>query len=263
MNAFKSGEPKVALTKPAPMKVDNDDDLINDAFQDLKIAAKEVVCQYIDKELIKQTGTFLQFINLNSTGSTTMIGGTRIAVSDIRKVPAYLARNKALIRQHAVFTLNEHLLETQCPAGALENLTAEDYSISFAVATVSEEAKRLNPMGRSEGPLFYCAFNNLVDPIALYQGPSSMAVHIINVYIMLLDPLKRRTAVIKKAREEEAAWRENQLKPKQAQIDYLKHKDAQRRFMANPMTAALIFPPLPEGPAPEWNRSGRTALPAE
>jgi hypothetical protein len=187
-------------------------------------------------------------------------------VSDIRKVPAYLARNKAHIRQHAVFTLAEHLLETQCPAGVLEVLTHEDYSISFAVATISEEARRLNPMGRAEGPLFYCAFNNLVDPIALYQGSCSMAVHVINVYIMLLDPLKRRSAVIKKAREEEAAWRENQLKPKQNRDElFLRHKEAQKRFLTNPMSAnaALIFPPLPEGPAPEWNRSGRTALPAE
>lgn len=240
----------------------SDDDLQN-AFQELKIASKEVVCQYVEKTMIQQTGTLLQFINLNSTGSTTMIGGTRIGVTDIRKVPAYLARNKALIRQHAVYTLTEHLLETQCPAGALEALSHEDYSISFAVATISEEARRLNPVGRAEGPLFYCAFNNLVRPIALYQGGCSMMAHVINVYIMLLDPPKRRSAVIKKAREEEAAWRENQLRPKQNREEFIRHKEAQKRFLANPTSIQPIFPPLPEGPAPEWPRSGRTELPAE
>jgi hypothetical protein len=249
------------------MKVDDNDDL-DDAFQQLKIASKEIICQYVAPELIQHRGTILQFINMNSTGSTTMIGATRISVSDIRKVPAYLSRNKALIRQHAVATLTEHLLDTQCPAGALECLTYEDYSISFAVATVTEEARLLNPMGRNEGPLFYCAFDNLVQPVALHAGASSIAVHVINVYIMLLEPAKRRSAVVQKARDEEAACqnyiREKPKWVRQVEINQRSAAlEAQKRAASNTALPAVIFPPLPTGPMPEWNRTGRNPLPLE
>ena len=252
---------------------------VGDSFQQLKLKKAEIVCDFISEDMLKQTGTILQFVNLNATGMATMIGGTRIALADIRKVPAYLARNKEIIRQHAVAALTQYYIDAQCPSSVLETLCYDDYSITFSLATVSEEGKRYNPLGRWEGPLFYAAFDNLNDPATLFVGETSIAAHIINVYIALMDPTKRRSAVAKRAREDNAGDRiaadriaaSNRTpyrKPEWSEKrDDDKFKNAVISLVESQKRQAAIdpvgYPPLPAGAGPEWPRSGRAPLPLE
>ena len=72
---------------------------------------------------------------------------------------------------------------------------------------MSEEGKRYNPLGRWEGPLFYAAFDNLNELATLFLGETSIAAHIVSVYIALMDPTKRRSPVDKRAREDNAGDR--------------------------------------------------------
>ena len=124
---------------------------VQEAMAVLRLQESEVLCKFVNESSLTGRGTYLQFVSLNSNGSATMIGGIRVELRDIRKVPQYLSQNKPLIWQHCAEMLHQHLLGTQCPAAVNEMVTYEDFSISYGLATVSEEGARVNPMGRNEG----------------------------------------------------------------------------------------------------------------
>jgi hypothetical protein len=149
-----------------------------------------------------------------------MIDGVRIQLQDIAKVPQYLSKNKSIILQWGASFLVQHLLDTQCPAAANERITHEDFSISFSVASLSYEGRRLNPMGRSEGPLHYCVHPGLLQPakLGMLADGSPDETHVINVYVHLLDASKQRMAIIRKSKDDEKTQREAALNPKKAKF---------------------------------------------
>jgi hypothetical protein len=53
--------------------------------------------------LQKKGGMLIQFINLNCVGATNLIGGIRISLDDIRRIPAYLARYMSMVKLHTLF----------------------------------------------------------------------------------------------------------------------------------------------------------------
>ena len=122
----------------------------------------------------------------------------------------------------------QHLLDIQCPAAANERITHEDFSISFRVASLSDEGCRLNPMGRNEGPLHYCVHPGLLQPAKLgtLADGSPDEAHVINVYVHLLDASKRRMAIIKKSKDDEKMQREAALTPKRRSSSGLLHRSS-------------------------------------
>jgi hypothetical protein len=172
--------------------------------QGLKLDEKELLCEYVHDTILSKDGAILQFVNHNGTDAATVIGGLRLQLEDCRKIPAYLAKYKAQVRLYAVQCLKRHLIETQCSAGATEILIAEDFGMSFMVASLSETGRNLHPNGRNEGPLFYCLCPGLIEPVTLWandDGTTNEAI-IVNVYIHLLDANRRRSAIIRKAKED-------------------------------------------------------------
>ena len=166
-------------------------------------AGEDVVCPMIHPSFVNGKGIILQFINNNCQDAASVIGGVRLNFAEIHKLPAYLTRHHARVKQHAISNLTRHLIENQCPVGALESLTPDDYSMSFMVASVSPVGLGLNPSKRSEGPMFYCLFSGLVEKkyLDFYSGSVDSA-HIINVYIHLHEASRRRSVAIAKARED-------------------------------------------------------------
>ena len=71
--------------------------------------------------------------NTNASAHATVIGGIRLALEDIRKVPAYLHKYRSNIKKIAVRTLNRHLQESQCSVGLHETLSLDDYGMTFTV----------------------------------------------------------------------------------------------------------------------------------
>jgi hypothetical protein len=185
------------------------------AFHQLKITEKEVVCKFVDMTVYHNKGVLLQFINMNATGATTLIGGTRIHVRDIRKLPSFLDRHTAIVREYAVTQLHQHLLDTHCATGVTESLSFEDYSLSFSVASLSELGRKTIPMNRNEGPLLYCLCEHLVEPVPLFTNPDGTlnTAYIVNVYIHLLSASQRRGAVLKRHLQEEQARKERAANP--------------------------------------------------
>ena len=166
--------------------------------------------QLVDDSIHNKRGIIIQFINTGCPGTFPVIGGVRINLEDIQKVPQYLTQNQALIKQHGARILLEHWKALNYGLGSTEHLTVEDFGIAFTVASVAPSAIRLNPTQRTEGPLFYCNLPALVYPQSVInadwaQGIEDHAVHIINAYITLISPHQRRNLMIKRDREEKAA----------------------------------------------------------
>ena len=106
-------------------------------FHRVQLTDNEVLCDYVHSSFLNRDGIIINFINSNATGATTMIGGVRIGLTDIRKAPAYCSKYKKGIKDHGIRMLSLHFIDTQCGAGATEVLYSDDYGISFAVASVS------------------------------------------------------------------------------------------------------------------------------
>ena len=187
-------------------------------FQREPLKEQDVLCDYIHESMVKKSGIIVQFSNSNAAGATSMIGGVRLGLTDIRKAPSYLQRNKALLKQHAMRMLLRHFQDTQCAAGAGEPLTADDFGLTFSLASVSRPGAALNPSKRNEGPLFYCLFSGLTEAAPLEEhswndGRIAELNYFINGYIHLLPQSQRRYRVIHKikmdattGKEEEELW---------------------------------------------------------
>ena len=168
----------------------------------------------VDNSIFDKRGVLIQFLNSNCTGAPHVFGGMRLAITDINKVPAYLSKYRRLVKQHAVYALMQHFKEMQCGAGAAEELCTDDFGMTFTVATVTAMGALMNPGKRQEGPLFFCHFPALVEPVILTHSDwnarvEGEAVHMINCYVSIQPPHLRRSMVIKKYLSDQAALCEN------------------------------------------------------
>jgi hypothetical protein len=255
----------------------------NPTYEKVTIRPKEIVCDNLPMEMITKKGIILQYLNSNSAGATTMIGVTRIGLKDPRRMPAYVERNLSIIRQHAVAALQRHFRTTLCSTGVLETLTPEDYSVSFSWASVSPIGRSLTLHGKPDLCLGYALCEQLVAPIWASRDDSE-PTYVLNVFIQLQDSTRRSTAVVKKAREEDA-MRSNPSPAKKLnngnngnnfnrgaskkQNEELAHMIAQGNKVIleeclkrpAPPSFDAVYPPLPASEGPKWNISGTTDLP--
>jgi hypothetical protein len=176
----------------------------------LALSEEDIKSDLVDDSFHKKKGMFIQFLNQGCPGTPMVIGGIRINCSDIRRAPAYLSRNRRLIKQHATRCLIKHFQDMQSGAGANEALTIDDFGMTFSVASVSQIGATLNPSRRQEGPMFFCHFPALVEATTLVHADWNNwllgeSMHVINAYISLLPTHQRRHVLISKAKEEAAA----------------------------------------------------------
>ncbi len=174
---------------------------LDQKLEDLKLEQAEILCpEFVDDTIQHNRGVIINFFNPNTTASVQNIGGVRLVLDDIRKVPAYIYANEQRIKQIAIKMLDKHIRRAVCPVGAGEALTADDYSLTFAVATLSDEARLVWAKKRGEGPLYICSGENMTKPLLWGRLPDGQPdyAHIIHAYIALLaEPVRRTTAVRK------------------------------------------------------------------
>ena len=176
----------------------------------LILTDEEISSDLVDASILRKNGMIIQVINTSCSGSSSVIGGIRIGLQDVRKAPAYLSRNRRLIKQHAVRIMMKHYQDMNFGLGAAETLHLDDFGMTFTLASVSHEGAQLNPGKRQEGPLFCCHFPVLVNPVTLRHAEwdtstEGIAVHVINAYINILPLHQRRNYIVAKVREEKAA----------------------------------------------------------
>ena len=260
---------------------------------------EEIQCEQIDSTIYTKSGVIIQMCNTNASAHATVIGGIRLALEDIRKVPAYLQKYRTQIKKIAVRTLTRHLQESQCSVGLHETLSLEDYGMTFTIASLSQRGRQLNPQNRSEAPLFYCLLQGLLEPVILSanQDGSYQTGHIVNLYIHLLPAHHRRVVLARKsiaANElETAAEGPSNKKPRPAyeasprpQVGYPPYPDnrgaynERRQNYENTVNSrinqkveevvnkklttvslASAFPQLPATKMPSWNKEDTDELP--
>lgn len=162
----------------------------------------------VDPSLRGNDGIIIQFVNTNCLDSASIIGAVRTPVRELSGFPAYLSQHRPMIKVHAVAALQRHLISCQSPTGAGEtDLTIDDFSLSFMVASVSDDCARLNPSGRREAGMWICAYPwlakqvdlDLIDPL---DSESPNRTYVVNCYVHLLDQNRRRRFALQKAKEE-------------------------------------------------------------
>ena len=218
---------------------------------DVPEMSHEVICEYVDKSLLTKTGTIFNFINSSCPGASSVIGGLRCNLKDPRKIPLYIERNRNKIKLHAIKALERHLRESRCAIGAMEDLTVDDYGLTFALASITHEGVELNPYKRHEGPLWFCMYPNLCQATCLQiecwdDGAESDSAYIINTYIHLLPAIQRRNKIIEKAqyvislglqpKKDEVERKKPKLSPtpstsKASTLTYGQRKDAEHKAL--------------------------------
>ena len=189
-------------TETGPVEVDPEQQL-QERVRLLELERQEIECCSLDGSFFTQKGVILQFINNNCAGATSLIGGLRLALTDIRKIPAYLDKNSGRIKHYAIKCLDRHMRHNQCMTGAGERLTADHYGVSYSIASVSQRGMLLNPSKRQEAPLFYALFPGLVEPMFLSNNPDGTDdyAHVINVFIHLMPAAQRRCVYLQRLNE--------------------------------------------------------------
>lgn len=157
----------------------------------------------VDTSLMNNDGILVQFINTNCLDAASIIGAIRLPVRELVLFPAYLAENKAKIKLYAVDALQRHLQDCQSPVGAGEtDLSVDDFSLSFTIASITDACAQLNPSGRREAGLWICQYPWLARKVDLDSLGIVNCAYVINAYVHLLDANRRRRVVLKKIREE-------------------------------------------------------------
>ena len=213
--------------------------------------ADSLCCKFVHPTMMGDGNLLIQFINHNCHDSATIIGGIRLKVSEPAKIPSFIAQHEGPIKAHAIAILQKHLRENQCPLGMNEALSADDYSLSFMIASLSSRGQALHPNRRNEGPMFYCLFDNLIEEVVLNyveMDQDNPKAFIVNAYIHLVDAPRRRNALLKKNKAE--TKEENAPAPATTQ-EYNRYdrfegrQDARRPRITPLMQAGLRRPPYP------------------
>ena len=200
----------LSLTETPPLVIREEDETMNQSLVNVRLSPTELASEFFHPTVLTCQGTIFNFINSSCPGASSIIGALRCNLMEAEKLPIYIEKNKNRIKIHAVNALERHFRESQCAMGVGENLTIEDYGITFALASVTPQGAALNPFKRHEGPLHYCLFPNLCEATVMKvecwdNHAAAEVAYIINVYVHLLPVNQRRNRVLKKLTEDNAA----------------------------------------------------------
>ena len=209
------------------------------------IPEEELLCDFVHPTMFKKQGVMINFINHNCPDSATIIGGIRMKTTEIIRVPALLARHYTSLKMQASHFLQKHLLRCQNALGCNEPITVDDFSLSFMVASLSPAGFKLHPSGRNEGPLHFCLYSGLVEMVNLGYADDGtpMGCYVINAYVHLMEPTRRRTTVLKKAAEDK---KRTEAKASQSQGDGYYPAAKKQKFVPKK-------PLMPGAPTQEFN----------
>lgn len=166
--------------------------------------------RYAHPSAMENNGAFVQIMSHNCNDSANVLGCIRLPVSDPNEVQYYLATRRREILVEAVAMLDQHFKDCQSATAVLEDdLTVDDYSLTFMVASVNEAGKSFNN-GRKEGGLWMLNYPSYLTftRASFYaeENPNLDTYQLtINAYIHLNEPHRRQRAVIKKHLEDSFA----------------------------------------------------------
>ena len=158
--------------------------------------------QWRDATSVENRGAIIQFTSHNCPDQATVIGMMRAPAMDVIYLLNWLNDNEAAIKQRAINALMAHLRRCQSTLGLGEKLSQEDYSFSMMVQMGS--AAETHPTSRNEACLGILDYPHLVKyfPTSYDVNDDCERNVMINAYVHLLDPARRRIVAIRKMHEE-------------------------------------------------------------
>jgi hypothetical protein len=133
----------------------------------------------------------LQFVNNNCPGATSLIGGLRLGLDDVRKVPAYLEKiGSAQALRYQVPGQAHKSEPVLCGSGREAHI--DDYGISFSLATVSQRAACLTTRRDRRGSSSTASSQACWNRSSWDQpGWTDDFAHVFNVFIHLMPGSQR------------------------------------------------------------------------
>ena len=158
--------------------------------------------QWRDATSVENRGAIIQFTSHNCPDQATVIGMMRAPAMDVIYLLNWLNDNEEAIKQRAINALMAHLRRCQSTLGLGEKLSQEDYSFSMMVQMGS--AAETHPTSRNEACLGILDYPHLVKyfPTSYDVNDDCERNVMINAYVHLLDPARRRVVAIRKMHEE-------------------------------------------------------------
>jgi hypothetical protein len=258
--------------------------------------------RFVHYSIVDMVGVFIQFINaqsIHANGTGDIFGGIRTNLTDAEQVPNYLDKYSSTIRTIARRQLEAHLHRVNHPAGLNENLTDEDFSMTFAWNTLSAAGLRAaHPSARKEGPIWYGLFPTLIEPIDVSRNQTrGQWAHIINCYISLPSKQIRHSYLRQKKKDadnnnneenqnvnqmppaprKKVAWQTSQTKPPfkkkfkqdrqengtnlQPLLSKIDRLESKINNLKTPEQHYPALPPSAGDPSPKWERDREPAIP--
>ena len=200
------------------------------------------VHRWRDATCIDNRGAIIQFTSHNCPDQATVIGTMRAPAMDAIYLLNWLEENEEAIKQRAINALMAHLKRCQSSLGLGEKLSQEDYSFSMMVQM--GPTSKVHPTSRDEASLSILDYPHMVKyfPTSYDVNDDCERNVIINAYVHLLDPARRRVVAIRKMHEERV---KQQQQPTQSQPQHATTppRDSPRRPQHQPG-------PKPAKPAP-------------
>ena len=172
--------------------------------------------QWRDATSVENRGAIIQFTSHNCPDQATVIGMMRAPAMDVIYLLNWLNDNEAAIKQRAISALMAHLRRCQSTLGLGEKLSQEDYSFSMMVQMGS--AAETHPTARNEACLGILDYPHLVKyfPTSYDVNDDCERNVMINAYVHLLDPARRRVVAIRKMHEEVRQQQKSTSQPRDA-----------------------------------------------
>ncbi|MDP2788423.1 MAG: hypothetical protein Q8O46_00005 [bacterium] len=155
----------------------------------LQLDAEEIRGRHVVPSLTKKNGFVMQVISNQFHETPDMVGTLRTNCMDVRKIPAYISQHEALIKEKVINLFTRYLIDIQHPAGCLEKLIADDYSITYSVASLTSDGMAM-AIDKKGAPISYCHFPGLVRMIPVHfneQGQVLDQAIFINCLISLAE----------------------------------------------------------------------------
>ena len=172
------------------------------------------VHRWRDATCIENRGAIIQFTSHNCPDQATVIGTMRAPAMDAIYLLNWLEENEEAIKQRAINALMAHLKRCQSSLGLGEKLSQEDYSFSMMVQM--GPATKIHPTSRDEASLSILDYPHMIKyfPTSYNATDDCERNVIINAYVHLLDPARRRVVALRKMHEEKVR---QQQQPTQSQ----------------------------------------------
>jgi len=157
--------------------------------------------------VVEKDGFLIQFVAPAINGMSEHIGAVRTNIKTAARIPAYLYENRNFIKARGVEMMRQHQIETQYGNGADEELTINDFSMTYSVRSLTALGKENGATvnNKRDGPVYFLYVPQYVEEWVLPGPPrrdgSANRGFVVNVYLNVLSKMQRYNSTVERGLE--------------------------------------------------------------